>query len=160
MPERMSYMRLNFLAKLPPALLGERAAITRLQGIIIVVVILAAGVGGAYFLNPGKSQSSSGPISVSIIETDPVNQVDSLVPANITVSHDSSVTLAIQNHDDAARTFEIKAFNVNQTIGSGVTARVTFTVGQPGVFEMFVPPRPPANGLKASPSITGYLIVT
>lgn len=141
---------------------SERAAIARAQGIAVVVILVAAGLGGVYFLNPGKSQSSSGPISLSIIETDPVNQINSLSPVNITVSHDTSVTLAMQNHDDAPRTFEISAFNVNETVGPGSTGRVTFTVGQPGVFQIFVPAKPanPANGVKASSSLTGYLIVS
>ena len=137
----------------------KRSAIARAQWVITVAVILVVAGAGVYFLDSGKSQSGPGAISLSIIETDPVNQVDSLSPGNITVSHGTSVTLAVQNHDDAPRTLEISAFNVNQTIGSGLTARISFTVGQPGVFEMFVPPRPPANGLKASPSMTGYLIV-
>ncbi len=136
-----------------------RKAITRMQGAIAIVVIVVAVAAGVYSLSPGKSQSGSSLIQISIIETDPVNQVDSLSPVNITVSHDTNVTFVIQNHDDAPRAFEIAAFNVNQTIGSGATERITFTVGQPGVFEIFVPPRPASIGLKASPSIIGYLIV-
>ena len=141
-------------------LFDERAAITRTQGVIIILVILVAAGAGVYFLSLGQSQSSSGPINLSIVETDPVNQVDSLSPANITVSHGTTITLAVQNHDDAPRTLEITAFNVNRTISFGITERITFTVGQPGVFTMFVPARPAENGLKSSPSIAGYLIVS
>jgi len=138
-----------------------RAAITRVQGLIVIVVLLvAAGAAGAYFLSPGKSQSGPSTIDLSIVETDPVNQVDNFSPGNITVSHGTTVTLAIQNGDDVARTFEITAFNVNQTIGSGAATRITFTVGQPGVFPMVLPPAPAANGYKASPAVTGYFIVT
>jgi heme/copper-type cytochrome/quinol oxidase subunit 2 len=130
--------------------------------IVVIVVAVAAVAAGVYFLSPGKSQPASTPISLAIIESDPVNQVDSLVPANITVVHGTTVTLAVQNNDDAERTFQISALNVNQNISSGTTQRITFTPGQAGVFQMYVTPRPadPAIGLKASPGITGYLIVT
>ncbi|MDA4132477.1 MAG: cupredoxin domain-containing protein, partial [Thaumarchaeota archaeon] len=124
-----------------------------------VVVIVAAAGTGAYFLSLAKSQSGSGPIDLTIVESDPVNQVDAFNPTNITVSHGAIVTFAIQNGDDEARTFEISAFNVNQTISSGATNRITFTVGQPGVYTMFLPAEPPFNGYRASPSVTGYLIV-
>jgi heme/copper-type cytochrome/quinol oxidase subunit 2 len=131
-----------------------------MQALIIIVVILVAGAAGAYFLSAGKSQSGSGPIDLSIVETDPVNQINSFNPTNITVSHGTTITLAIQNGDDIARTFVIAAFNVNQTIGSGAAARITLTVGQPGVFPMVLPPTAAANGFKASATVTGYLIVT
>jgi plastocyanin len=140
-------------------LFQERTAITRAMAIIAIVVVLAAGVAGAYFLS-GNSQSGSGPIDLTIVETDPVNQVNNFNPTNITVSHGTTVTLAIQNFDDVARTFVISAFNVNQTIGSGAAARITFTVGQPGVYTMMLPPAPAANGYRASPVVTGYFIVT
>jgi plastocyanin len=141
-------------------LFHERAAITRTLAIIAILVIVVAAVAGAYLLSGGKSQSGSGPIDVSIIESNPVSQLDSFNPMNVTVSHGTTVTLAVQNGDDEARTFQISAFNVNQTIGSGATNRITFTAGQPGVYQMFLPPTPPFNGYKASPSVTGYIIVT
>jgi plastocyanin len=141
-------------------LFHQRAAITRMMAIIVVLVIVVAAGAGAYFLSLGKSQSGSGPIDLVIVESDPVNQLDSFNPTTITVSHGTTVTFAVQNGDDEARTFEISAFNVNQTIDSGATNRITFTVGQPGNYTMFLPATPPFNGYRASPSVTGYLIVT
>jgi hypothetical protein len=143
---------------------GARSAITQTVGVIIILVIVVAAGAGGYLLTMGHSpsNSNSSTIVLSIVESDPVNQVDSFNPANLTATHGTTVTLAVQNGDDEPRTFELSAFNVNQTIGSGDTIRVTFTVGQAGAFEMFVPATPPSqvNGVKASPSITGYLIVT
>jgi len=142
-------------------LFDERLGLTRTLALITVLVVLVAAGAGAYFLTRPQSTSGSGPIVLSIVETDPVNQVDSFNPINITVSHGSTITLAVQNGDDEARTFEISALNVNQTIGSGAAMRMTFSVGQqPGVFQMYLPPTPPFGGYRASPAVTGYLIVT
>jgi len=142
-------------------LFEERKAITRVQGIIAILVILVAAGAGVYFLSPGQSQLISGPIDLSIVETDPVNQIDSFVPANVTVSHGATVTLAIQNNDDETRIFQIGAFNVTQSIVSGQTGRVTFTVGEAGVFKMYSPQTAPSAASNGKPGsqITGYLIV-
>jgi len=139
-------------------LFKQRAAIARTQGIIAVVVIVVAVGAGGYFLS--LKGSNSGPVDLSIVETDPVNQVDNFNPENITLTHGTTVTFAIQNGDDEARTFEITAFNVNQTISSGATNRITFTVGAPGVYTMYLPPEPPFGPFRASPAVTGYVIVT
>jgi plastocyanin len=142
-------------------LVEERPAISKVQTIIAVVLVaVAAGVVGGYILSSANPQSGPGVIDLSIVETDQINQVDSFMPANVTVTHGTRVTLAVQNGDDQARTFEISALGINQTISSGTADRITFTPSQTGVFEMFVPSTPAsaANG-KASPSITGYLIV-
>ena len=136
----------------------ERAAISRTQGIIVAVVLVVAVGAGGYFLSQG--QSKSGPIEVTIVESDPVNQVDAFNPENLTLTHGTTVTLAVQNGDDEARTFEISAFNVNQTIASGQTSRITFTVGPAGVYKMYLPPEPAYPGFKASPGVTGYVIVS
>src|SRR5580698_6501110 len=130
----------------------RRTAITQMQGIIIVVVVIIAAVGlGAYFLTQGKPTSGgpkSSTVDLVIQESNPVLQNDIFDPVNITATHDTSLTLVVQNGDDEARTFEISAFNVNQTIGSGITERVTINLGQPGTFQMYVPPAPPYNGYK------------
>lgn len=128
--------------------------------ILVLVIVVAAGGVGAYFLTKGGSSSGPQLIDLVLVESNPVTQSDSFNPENVTIVHDTTVTLAIQNGDDEARTFEISAFNVNQTIGSGDTDRITFTVGGPGTFPIYVPPAPAYQGFKASPSVTGYIIVT
>jgi Cupredoxin-like domain len=141
----------------------RRTAVTQMQGIIIVVVVIIAAVGlGAYFLTQGKSPSGapkSSTVDLVLVESNPVLQNDSFDPANVTATHDTTLTLVVQNGDDEARVFEINAFNVNETIGSGITERITINLGQPGTFQMYVPPAPPYNGFKASPAVIGYLIV-
>lgn len=129
-----------------------------MQGIIAIVVIIVAVGAGAYF-TLGGSSSGPAPVDLSIVETDPVLQLNSFNPVNLTLTHDTTVTLAIQNGDDVARNFVISEFNVNQTIASGAAARITFTVGSPGVFPMELPPAPASNGFRASPLVTGYIIV-
>lgn len=131
-----------------------------MQGMVAVLVIVVAVGAGVFFLGFGQSPSGSGPIDLSIVETDPVNQLNSFNPQNITVPHDTTVTLAIQNGDDVARNFVISEFNVNQTIASGAAARITFTVGSPGVFTMELPPAPATSAFRASPVVTGYIIVS
>lgn len=141
---------------------AERAAITRTVGIVVVLAVLVIGGAGVYFVGSGKSGSGSGPIDLTIVESNPVTQADSFNPVNITVSHGTTFTLAVLNGDDEPRTFEISALNVNQTIGSDDTIRITLTIPQAGAYKMFVPSTPPSaiNGARASPSITGYIIAT
>ena len=139
---------------------GGRQAIAQMQVIVIVgLLVVAVVVAGFYFLGTAGPDSGSAPVNLSIVETDPVNQIDNLSPANVTVQHNTTVTLAVRNGDDAPRTIQINAFNVNTTIASGTAQRITFTVGGPGTFQIYVPPKPAANGLKQSSSISGYLIV-
>jgi plastocyanin len=144
-------------------LLEERAAISKMQAVIaVVVIVVAAGGGGALLLSQGGSQSGPSTIVVKIYESDPIRQADSFDPTNVTVNHGSTVVLAVQNGDDQARTFQISAYNINQTIPSGNVERITVTVGEPGVYEMFLPATTAASAAngRASPSVTGYLIVT
>lgn len=135
-------------------------AITRIQAALAVVIVVMGLAGSAYFLSSGQGGGGS-VIDMSIVETDPVNQIDAFNPANITVTHGTTVTLAIQNGDDETRLVQISAFNINQTIVSGETGRVTFAVGDAGVFKIYSPHTSPSavsNG-KPGSEITGYLIV-
>lgn len=141
-------------------LLVERAGLSRTTTLIALVIVVVAAVAGGAFLLGGSGSPGSSTILIQIIETDPVNQIDNLEPVNVTVPSGTPVTLAIQNHDDAPRNFVISALNVNQTVGSGSTERITITAPSPGVYEIFIPARPPYDGFKASPSMTGYLIAS
>lgn len=127
---------------------------------VLVIAVVLVGAIAAYSLSSGQPKSGNVQVDWVLVESDPVNQVDAFNPMNITVPHNSTVTLAIQNADDQSRTFLISAFNVNDTIAAGATDRVTFTVGGPGTFVVFVPSKPPFEGFRASPAVTGYLIVT
>jgi len=139
---------------------GQRKALSTMKGVIVVALVLVAAGGGIYFTN--MNQTGAGKtIDLSIVEADPVNQIDAFSPANITLSHGTTVTLAIQNGDDETRYFQIYDLSINQTIISGQTQRVTFTVGAPGTYKMYSPqtlPSAVSNGRPGS-AITGYLVV-
>ncbi len=145
----------------PTALFEKRGAITKMQGIVAILALVVVAGAGVYFLSSGGSQLVSGPVDLSIVETDPVNQIDSFVPANVTASHGTTITLAIQNNDDETRVFQISALNVTSTIVSGQTERVTFSVGAAGVYKMYSPQTAPSAASNGKPGsqITGYLIV-
>ena len=137
----------------------RRTAISKVLAVVVILAIVVVAGGAAFLL--GHSQSGSTQRVLSIVETNPVLQIDSFNPANITVTHDSTVNLAIQNGDDETRVLEIPQFNVNETIISGETVRISFTVGAPGVFKIYSPQTQPSAASNGKPgeAITGYLIV-
>ncbi len=137
-----------------------KLGLARMQvALIIVVLVVAAGV-GAYVLS---NQSSSGnSIHLSIRESDPVNQVDIFDPQNVTVKQGTAVTFTVQNGDDEQRIFTIAAFNFNITIGAATTQSGTFTADKTGTFTMYSPQTLPSAASVGKPGspCTGYLTVT
>src|SRR6266550_1363284 len=82
-----------------------RPGIARTQAaLIIVVIVVAAGVGAYALIGQGPSGNSSTVNSqefqIKITETDSVNQIDNFVPQNVTAKLGTNVTLAVQNGDD------------------------------------------------------------
>ena len=136
-------------------LFRERAAITRLQGIIaVVVIVVAVGAGGV--LPQHRSRVRPRPRRPFHRGERPRQPGRRLQSREHHLTHGTAVTFAVQNGDDEPRTFEIAAFNVNQTIASGATNRITFTVGPPGVYPMYLPPDAAAvNGLQGEPCSDG-----
>lgn len=143
-----------------------RSGLARMQvAIIVVILVVAAGI-GAYALTQGSNGGTgtgSQELQMAITETDPVNQIDSFSPQNLTVKQGTTVTFAVQNGDDEIRVMTIPQFNVNFTIPGGETARSNpFLVDKAGTFMIYSPPTAPSavsNGKPGSP-VTGYLIVT
>jgi len=141
-----------------------RLGLARMQvALILVVIVVAAGV-GAYALSTQGSSGGSGSqtVQMKITETDPVNQIDSFVPQNVSVKQGTSVTLAVQNGDDEIRVMTIAALNVNFTIDAGTTQRVTFSADKIGTFTMYSPKTVPSAASVGKPGspVTGYLTVT
>jgi len=128
-------------------------------GIAILLVVVAVGAGVYLFSSsPNSAQSSSVEIRVDIMETDPVNQIDSFIPLNITVSQGKTVTLAVHNGDDEPRQFLFGTFDINASVGAGTTSRFTFLATKVGTFEFTSYATKVLYG-KVSPTLTGYLKV-
>jgi len=137
-----------------------RLGLARMQvALIIVVLVVAAGVGAYAFSTQGGGTQS---VSLSITETDPVNQVDSLIPQNVTVKQGTPVALAVQNGDDEVRVFTITDLNVNFTIDAGTTQRHTFTPTKTGTFLMHSPQTLASAASKGKPGtpVSGYITIT
>jgi plastocyanin len=143
---------------------GARYGLARMQVALIIVVLVVAAGAGAYALLMQGSNGASGSqeIRLKITETDPVNQIDSFVPANITVKQGTTVTFAVQNGDDEIRVMTVAGYNLNFTILAGTTQRVTFLADQTGTFKMFSPQTVPSAASVGKPGspVTGYLTVT
>ena len=104
----------------------NRTAITRTQTIILIVVLLAAVVAGEIALsNSNKTSGGTIGIDLHVIEDNPVLQIDHFYPDTIYVPLNESISLAIQNGDDETRVFTLSQYNINVTIISGTTQRVT-----------------------------------
>lgn len=128
--------------------------------IIVVILVVAAGV-GVYVLSTQSSGAAGTELHLSITETDPVNQIDAIIPQNLTAKQ-GSVTLVVLNGDDENRTLTIAAFNFTMFIPPHQTVRSSFTADKTGTFVMFSPQTKPSaasNGKPGSPA-SGNLAVT
>ncbi len=141
----------------------KRTAITRTQTIILVVVLVLAVVAGEVALG-NANKSSGGPVGVDlhIIEDNPALQIDHFYPDTIYVPLNESISLAIQNGDDETRVFTLSQYNINVTIVSGTTERVTLRTSQLGNFSFISPIAPPsaASGNLKAPCLEGFFEVT
>jgi len=146
-------------------LFGERrTAITRTQTIIVVVVLLLAVVAGEVALNNANKGSNTGTVGIDlhIYEDNPVLQIDHFYPDTIYLPLGENVSLAIQNGDDETRVFTLTQYNINVTIVSGTTQRVTLTANKLGNFSFVSPITPPssASAGRKGPCLEGFFFVT
>jgi hypothetical protein len=138
-----------------------KVGLARMQAaVIVVVLVVAAGVGAYALLNQGSSSGNS--IHLSITETDPVNQIDNFVPQNVTVKQGNVITFSVQNGDDEDRIFTISTFNFNITIAAHTTQIASFTPDKTGTFTMYSPQTKPSSVSAGKPgsACTGYITVT
>jgi hypothetical protein len=135
-------------------------AITKAEAGLAVVGLLIAAVAGIYLFSSSSNsaRSTSVEIRVEIRETDPVNQIDSFDPSNITATLGYTVTLVIHNGDDEPRQFLFNAFDINGSIGAGAAGRFTFSADRVGLFKFTSYATVILYG-KVSPRLTGYLTV-
>jgi Cupredoxin-like domain len=141
----------------------KRTAITRTQTIIVVVVLVLAAVAGEYALNAAnKNPNAPVEIDVSVIEDNPVLQLDHFYPDTIYVPLGENVSLAIQNGDDETRVLTLTQYDINLTIYAGTAQRVPFTAKTLGNFSFTSPITPPsaASAGRKGPCLEGFFIVT
>lgn len=142
----------------------KRPAISRTVTLGLVALLVVAVAAGYFLTRPNQSAAQNGSVTltIGIVETDPILQIDHFQPDNITVKLGQNVTLAVQNGDDETRSFVIQEFNLNFTIFGGTTARDTFTANKVGTFQFVSPATPPsaASQGKPGPRMVGNLTVT
>jgi hypothetical protein len=146
-------------------LLERRMAISTRMSVVIVIVILVALVAvGEYEIGLGRGTgtSTAKEVDLHIIEDNPVLQEDHFYPDTMYIQYGSNISLAVQNTDDETRVFTLSQFNVNLTIASGTTQRVTIfanKLGNSSFMSPIAPPSPASQGRKA-PCLEGFFIVT
>ncbi len=136
-----------------------RPGIGRTVWIIVIIAILAAVAIGEYAIGLDSSTGGAKEIDIQIIEDNPVLQIDHFYPANIYVPMGENVSLAVLNTDDETRVFTLPQFNINLTMSSGTTQRITFQANKLGNFTFVspvTPPSPVSQG-RPGPMSTGIL---
>lgn len=130
--------------------------------IIAIVVVLIVAVGEYELSSANKSVGGPVGIDLHIYEDNPVLQIDHFYPDTIYVSPNENISLAVQNGDDETRVFTLSAFNVNVTIVSGTTQRMTFEADKLGNFSFLSPITPPsaASQGRKGPCLEGFFLVT
>jgi len=137
----------------------RRPAIGRKVWLIIAVLIVAAVSAGEYEVGLGSSGGTT--IDLHIYEDDPINQIDHFYPDRIYVVLGQNITLAVQNGDDQSRPFTLLPFNINVTITSGTTQRISLQADKLGNFSYVTPTGPPSQVSQGrlDPCLIGYLYV-
>jgi len=141
-----------------------RPALSRTVWILIVIVAVAGVAALEYGVGLGTSTSNNGSkeIDAHIIEDDPVLQIDHFYPDTIYVPRGENISMAIQNTDDETRVFVLPGFNINVTMASGTTQRVSFQANKLGNFTFMspiTPPSPLSQG-RQGPCLVGFFYVT
>jgi len=122
-----------------------RRGISRTVWIIVIIVIVAGFAAGEYAIGLGSNSSGgSKEVDIQIIEDNPVLQIDHFYPAQIYVPMGENVSLAVLNTDDETRVFTLPQFNINLTMASGTTQRITFHANKLGNFTFVSPVTPPS----------------
>ncbi len=142
----------------------ERRAVSRTVWILVIIVAVAAVAAGEYAIGLGSNPSSksSKEVDLQIIEDNPVLQIDHFYPSRVYVLMGENISLAVLNTDDETRVFTLPQFNVNLTMSSGTTQRITFQANKLGNFTFISPVTPPSVVSQGRPGkcLQGFFIVT
>ena len=140
----------------------ERVAISRITWIIIIAVVLVVAVGEGYLTTRPTTSGGAIGIDLHIYEDNPVLQLDHFYPDTLYIAPNSTIQLAVQNGDDETRVFTLGQFDINVTIVSGTTERMTFQANKVGNFSFISPITPPSpvSAGRKGPCLEGFFIVT
>jgi len=105
------------------------------------VLVLVVGA-GEYFLSTRSGGVTE--VDITIVETNPILQLDHFYPDNLTLALNEKVQFAILNEDDEVRVFAMPSFGINSTMAPGEAVRVNFVANQTGTFTFFSPVTPPS----------------
>lgn len=140
----------------------ERRAFSRTVWILVAVVAVAAVAAGEYAIGLGSNSAGSKEIDIQIIEDNPVLQIDHFYPAKVFVALGQNISLAVLNTDDETRVFTLSQFNINLTMSSGTTQRISFQANKEGNFIFISPVTPPSAVSQGRPGkcLQGFFVVT
>lgn len=135
--------------------ISQTAAI--IAGIVLLVALIAAGYLATYKPNPNAQE-----VDITIVEDNPVLQLDHFYPDKVIVPLGKSITIAVFNDDDETRLFTLSQFNVNMTMSPGTAQRVTFVASSLGNFSYISPKTPPSpvSQGRPGPCLEGFFDVT
>jgi hypothetical protein len=141
----------------------RRPGIGRTVWIILIVVVLVVVAVGEYAIGLGSSTTKgTREIDLQIIEDNPILQIDHFYPAKVYVPLGQNISLAVLNTDDETRVYTLTPFNINLTISSGSTQRISFQASKLGNFTFISPVTPPSPVSQGRPGkcLQGFFVVT
>ena len=141
----------------------RRPGIGRTVWIIVIILIVAGVAAGEYAIGLGSnSTKGSKEIDLQIIEDNPILQIDHFYPAKVYVPLGQNISLAVLNTDDETRVYTLSQFNINLTISSGSTQRISFQASKLGNFTFISPVTPPSPVSQGRPGkcLQGFFVVT
>ncbi len=127
----------------------------------MIVVVVAAVAAFEFEVGLGSNTGGAREIDITIHEDNAPLQIDHFYPDRVYAHLGENVSIAVLNTDDETRLFTILPYNINVTIISGTTQRVTFQANKLGNFSFVTPVAPPSvlsNG-RLAPCLIGFFVV-
>lgn len=142
-------------------LFRERPALSRTVWVLVIVVVLVAVAAIEFEIGLGSNTGGGKEVDITIIEDNPILQIDHFYPDRVYVPLGQSVSLAVLNTDDETRVFTLLPYNINVTIPSGTTQRVTFQASRVGNFSFVTPVAPPSpvSQGRLGPCLIGFFVI-
>jgi heme/copper-type cytochrome/quinol oxidase subunit 2 len=139
---------------------GRRGISRRTKWLALIIVLVLLVAAGEYFLSTRSNGTTE--VDITIVETNPILQLDHFYPDNLTLALNERVQFAVLNEDDEVRVLTIPSFGINATMAPGEAIRVNAVANQTGTFVFFspiTPPSPVSQG-RDGPYLNGTITVT